>query len=155
MKPRILALATFTFILATLVLYSGFSLPRTPNEVSRCSRQALVATDTSSSRIHPRKVVVRPWKGRHQVYAIFVLPNEYQANNTVVVNIEGVSTYCGSKPVPVAGNTFQGVYAKPGEHILLAYFRTRTASWSIAQGKAEQLQQPRNWLLGIQKMRSR
>ena len=151
MQRRILVLATLAFILATLALQSSFSLPKKPSEVSQCPRQALVATDTSSSRIHPQKVVVRPWKGRHQVYGIFLIPNEYQANNTVVVSIEGVSTYCGGKPVLIAGNEFQGVHARSGERIVTAYFRTRTASWLIAQGKVGQLKQPHNWLLGIQK----
>jgi len=150
-KRRILALATLTVILATLALQSGFSLPRKPSAVSRCPQEALVVKNTNNGRIHPQKVVVRPWKGRHQVYGVFVLPNEYQANNAVVVNIEGISTYCGGKPIPKVKDEFQGVYAQPGERIVVAYFRTRTASWLIAQGRMEELKQPRNWLLSIQK----
>ncbi|MGL4618144.1 hypothetical protein [Chroococcidiopsis sp.] len=147
MKRIILSLAALTFIAAAIALLNGSILPRKPDEVSRCPREALTRSDTKSDRIHPEKVVVRPWKGRHQVYAIFVLPDDYEIDNAVVVSIDGEMTYCASKPARVKGDEFQGVYAKPGEDIFVARFRTRTASWLIAQGKVESLKQPRNWSL--------
>lgn len=147
MKRIILSLAALTFIAAAIALLNGSILPRKPNEVSRCPREALTRSDTKSDRIHPEKVVVRPWKGRHQVYAIFVLPDDYEIDNAVVVSIEGEMTYCASKPARVKVDEFQGVYAKPGEDIFVARFRTRTASWLIAQGKVEALKQPHNWSL--------
>ncbi|MDV2995193.1 MAG: hypothetical protein N4J56_004847 [Chroococcidiopsis sp. SAG 2025] len=147
MKRIIFSLAALTFIAAAIALLNGSILPRKPDEVSRCPREALTRSDTKSDRIHPEKVVVRPWKGRHQVYAIFVLPDDYEIDNAVVVNIEGEMTYCASKPAKVKGDEFQGVYAKPGEDIFVARFRTRTASWLIAQGKVEALKQPHNWSL--------
>lgn len=146
-KRIILPLAGLTFISAALLLLNGWILLRKPSEVSRCPSEALIALDTKSDRIHPQKVVVRPWKGRHQVYAIFVLPDDYDADNPVVVRIEGEMTYCASKPGRVKGDEFQGVYAQPGEDIFVARFRTRTASWLIAQGKVEPLKQPHNWSL--------
>lgn len=136
---------------AAIALLSGFTLPKRPSIASKCPEYALVTRDSSSYQLHPHKVIVKPWRGRHQVYAIFVLPEEYQASNFFMVSIEGASTYCGGKPVAVAGNIFQGVYAKPGERILVGYFRTRTASWVIAQGKIEQLKRSRNWVLSVQK----
>lgn len=147
MKRIILPLAALTFISTAFALLNGWILPRKPGEVSRCPREVLTALDTTSDRIHPQKVVVRPWKGRHQVYAVFVLPDDYEADNPVVVSIEGEMTYCAGKPVRVKGDEFQRVYAKPGEDIFVARFRTRTASWLIAQGKVEPLKQPHNWSL--------
>lgn len=154
MKRIIIPLAVFTSISAILVLLGGFTLPRKPGEVSRCPRTALTASDTTSDRIHPQKVIVRPWKGRHQVYAIFVLPNEYQANNAAVVSIEGESTYCSGTPISVKADEVHKVYAKPGERIVVTYFRTRTASWLIAQGKGDLLKQPHNWSLSVQKQQN-
>ncbi|NHC37018.1 hypothetical protein [Scytonema millei] len=147
MKRILFSLAALTFISAAIALLNGSILPRKPSEVSRCPSEALIGSDTKSDRIHPEKVVVRPWKGRHQVYAIFVLPDDYEIDNAVVVSIEGEMTYCASKPARVKGDEFQGVYAKPGEDIFVARFRTRTASWLIAQGKVESLKQPHNWSL--------
>ncbi len=68
-----------------------------------------------------------------------------------MVSVEGASSYCGGQPIAMAVKKFQGVDVKPGERILVGYFRTRTASWLIAQGKIEQLKQPRNWVLSVQK----
>lgn len=150
MKRIILPLAASTLILASLALLNGFTLPRKPSEASRCPRAALVASKTTSQRLHPQKVVVKPWKGRHQVYGVFVLPNGYQANKAVVVNIEGESPYCSGTPILVKRDEFQGVQATAGERIVVAYFRTRTASWLIAQGKADRLKQPQNWSLSVQ-----
>lgn len=146
MKRIILSLAALTSISAALAVL-GWILPRKPSEVSRCPSEALVASDATSDRIHPEKVVLRPWQGRHQVYAIFLLPDDYEADNAVVVSIEGEMTYCAGKPARVKGDEFQGVYAKPGKDIFVARFRTRTASWLIAQGKVESLKQPQNWSL--------
>lgn len=150
-KRIILTLATFTFILTTFALLSGFTLPKRPSIASKCPEEALVTRNSSSYQLHPHKVIIKPWRGRHQVYGIFVIPEEYQASNFFMVSIEKASTYCGGKPVAVAGKKFQGVYVKPEERILVGYFRTRTASWLIAQGKIEQLKQPRNWVLSVQK----
>jgi hypothetical protein len=150
-KRIILPLAAFTFISAAIALLNGFTLPRKPSEASRCPRTALAASKTTSQRLHPQKIVVKPWKGRHQVYGVFVLPDGYQTNKAVVVSIEGESPYCSGTPILVKGDKFQGVYATAGERIVVAYFRTRTASWLIAQGKADLLKQPQNWSLSVQK----
>jgi len=150
-KRIILAIATFTCMSAAIALLSGFTLPEKPSVASRCPRETLVASNTTSHQVHPEKVIVKPWKGRHHVYGIFVLPNEYKASDFFMVSVEGASSYCGGQPVAVAGKKFQGVRVKPGERILVGYFRTRTASWLIAQGKIEQLKQPRNWVLRVQK----
>ena len=151
MKRIILALATFMCISATLALISGFTLPRRSSIASKCPHEALVASDCTSHQVQPHKVIVKPWRGRHQVYGIFVLPPGYKASNSFMVTVQGASTYCGGKPFAVAGNVFEGVYAKPGERIVVGHFRTRTATWLIAQGKIDQLKQQRNWMLSVQK----
>ena len=150
-KRVILTLATFTFLSTTFALLSGFTLPKRPGIASKCPEEALVTYNSSEYQLHPQKVIIKPWQGRHQVYGIFVLPEEYRASNFFTVSIEGASSYCGGQPVTVAGKKFQGVYAQPGERILVGYFRTRTASWLIAQGRIEQLKQPNNWVLSVQK----
>lgn len=147
MKRVIFSLTALVTISAAIALLNGSILPRKPSEVSRCPSKASIESDTKSDRIYPEKVVVRPWRGRHQVYAIFILPDDYETENAVVVRIEGEMIYCASKPSRVKGDEFQGVYAKPGEDIFVARFRTRTASWLIAQGKVEALKQPHNWSL--------
>jgi hypothetical protein len=99
--------------------------------------------------IHPRQVVVKPWKGRHHVYAVFVVPGGYRSDQRVTIALDQNETYCGYV-VPADAQEL-GLQVAPGEYAMLGLFRTRTTIGLLAQGKKAQLEQPTNWTLATQK----
>lgn len=129
---------------AALTLSGGLTLEQRSSVVSKCPHTVDTSNETIE-QVHPYKVIVKPWWGRHHVYAIFVLPAQSKASNLLMVTIQGSGTYCGR--AFNAGNVYHGVYAKPGERILVGRLRTRTAVWLIVRGFIDQLKQPRNWTL--------
>jgi hypothetical protein len=98
--------------------------------------------------IHPRQVVVKPWKGRHHVYAVFVIPGGYRADQFVTIALKNGETYCGF--VVSADERASGQPLNSGEYAMLGLFRTRTTIELLTQGKKAQLETPANWTLAIQ-----
>lgn len=146
-KKIILAI-TALLPVSAIALFAGFILFRRPSMVSKCP-DTLFSSKSTIYQIHPSKVIVKPWWGRHNVSAVFELPAGYTSSNFFMVNV-GSMTYCGlTKPIP--GQVYEGVYAKPGARIVEGNFRTRTAMWLILKGNIDQLQQPLNWMLVAKK----
>lgn len=147
MKKIILAITALVSVSA-IALFADFILFRRPSMVSKCP-DTLLLSESSIYTLHPSKVIVKPWWGRHNVSAVFELPAGYTSSNFFMVNV-GSMTYCGlTKPIP--GKVYEGVYAKPGARIVEGNFRTRTAMWLIFKGNIDQLRQPRNWMLVTEK----
>ncbi len=118
--------------------------PRGPRVVSACTQpwSQQLPNNLTPQSLKPSKVVIQPWRGRHHVYAEFVLPPEgYLVNNQFRVNLDSLGDFCG------------GISSLPNEQgkngVAIAHFRTRTALWLIAQGKLNALNQPENWQLDI------
>jgi len=143
MRRIIQSFAVPMCLLSTLTLSSALSLPQKYSAVSKCPH-AVVTSNKTTAQIHPYKVIVKPWWGRHHVYAIFVLPSESKASYLLMVTIQG-STYCGW--ASTVGNLYYGIYAKPGERIVVGRLRTRTAVWLIVLGFIDQLKESHNWTL--------
>lgn len=143
MKKRPIIYILFTLSLIALLggSYAWKQLPLFP-----CQQRGFIADNLTKYYIHPEKIVIEPWRGRHHVYAIFMIPNGYMRDRIITVNISEKQTYCGNLLFP--SNTYGGIYAKPGYYLMKGYLQTRTALGLIFQGKANQLQQPSNWSLG-------
>src|SRR5712691_8755284 len=58
---------------------------------TNCGAEA--PADSKIHTIHPTKVVVQPWQGRHQIYGIFVVPNRYRDERryAAVLNVRGIT----------------------------------------------------------------
>jgi hypothetical protein len=123
--------------------------PESATQTSDAAGSAITAPQELTQTIHPAKVLVRPWDGRHQVYGVFVLPAGYHANEFFQVSLKDTGSYCGG--VSLITTSDYGVSVQPGERIALGLLRTRTSMWLIAQGKRDQLKQPGNWVLQIEK----
>ena len=87
--------------------------------------------------------MVKPWKGRHHVYAEFQLPAGTFVSNLAKVNMGNLGEFCGGvSEVEAVKNSVKTTTA-------IARIRTRTALWLIVQGKISDLHQAANWQLPI------
>lgn len=115
-------------------LASQITLPNGPRSASSCPHDW-----TAKQTIAPSKVVVQPWKGRHQVYAEFQIPEGKTVSDRAKVDLGSVGEFCGGvSEVQTLGKT-----------VAIARIRTRTALWLMLQGKLGGLQQAQNWQLPI------
>ncbi|MBW4632671.1 MAG: hypothetical protein KME30_12475 [Iphinoe sp. HA4291-MV1] len=139
-------LFTLTFII--VLCWTFFS--KLPNELT-CQQSNVIRATGKRYYTHPQKVVVKPWRGEHHVYAIFMIPGEHLNDKLFTVTIKSVGTFCGE--LDFASTTVaDGVYAKPGHYLMKALFLTRTAVWLIAKGKGDELKQSGNWRVGYAKI---
>lgn len=114
-------------------------LYRSPSRISRCP-SAEIQPSSQVQEIRATRVVFKPWKGRHHVYGVFVVPPGYQPTNFFKISTENTGDYCGT----IAG--------KPPETyggIVIGQLRTRTALWLVAKGEQDRVAQPQNWTLEI------
>lgn len=128
-----------------LSLLTGFILYRKFNNQAYCPDPVLANFKAGKTYNPPSKVVVKPWRGEHNVYAVFMLPIEVQSRKYLLVNIPEAGSYCGG--TERVGTNFEGIQAKPGYYLVKASLKTRTSSLLIARGFLTQLKDPRNWNL--------
>jgi hypothetical protein len=118
--------------------------------ISDCSGSSLSLSHGPRLPLHPQQVVVEPWKGRHNVYALFLVPNGYQPDEFVAIALANSQTYCGHTEVldnPQAMN-----FPVPPEHYAVrGMLRTRTTIGLLSEGRKAELERPENWTLAIQK----
>ncbi|MCX7593988.1 MAG: hypothetical protein N2235_09535 [Fischerella sp.] len=140
------------YLLFTLTLFGilGFSYYSQRSPAISCQQWRFHIPQSSKLYTHPVKLVVEPWRGRHHVYAIFMIPKGYINDRFFKVTIKGIDTICG---VMTTGgqNSFEGMNAKPGYYLIKGWLQTRMALWLMLQGKHTELQQPLNWVLGYTK----
>jgi hypothetical protein len=140
----------FIYILfaLSLVCITGlsFAWKRWPGLM--CYPSAFVSPSNGEKHyLYPEKIVVKPWRGQHHVYGVFIVPEGYQKDKLVTLTISGNKTYCG-RPIPISDNSGENIHAKPGYYLVRGYLNTRIALALIAQGKINELKQTRNWKLG-------
>jgi hypothetical protein len=130
-----------------------------PGVISECPDFVTQTSSvTNAKTIHPTKVVVRPWRGRHHVYGIFVLPPGYDATEFFQISLKDAGSYCGT----VSGlddfvldasikSSDLPLEEWKNDRVVVGRLRTRTALWLISKGKHEQLNLPQNWSLQLEK----
>ncbi|MBD2560773.1 MULTISPECIES: hypothetical protein [Nostoc] len=116
-----------------------------PVNDSDCNFEDFLASKTTKFQVHATKVIVQPWRGRHHVYGIFMIPDEYKQAPFFVLTVQGAGSYC-SKQFGHKKN-FNGVFAKPGTYLVRKFIRTRTALRLILQGLYFQINDKKNWTL--------
>lgn len=126
-----------------LVLDDDIDLPAGPYAASACTqtRSTAVPTDIIPTVVQPNKIVIQPWKGRHHVYAEFLLPSpDYFVNDRFRLNLGNLGDFCGG--VSSSDNP-------SSQPVAIARLRTRTTLWLLAQGQLNALNQAKNWQLEI------
>ncbi|HYW18212.1 MAG TPA: hypothetical protein VE956_02685 [Nodularia sp. (in: cyanobacteria)] len=111
-----------------------------------CQQWGFNRTQGEKYYAHPDKLVVQPWLGQHNVYAIFVIPTEYKSDGLFTVSIPGSQTYCGR--FQNIGKVLSGVDQPKYNTKMRGFLNTRIALKLIAQGKLSQLKEAQNWKLG-------
>jgi len=94
------------------------------------------------------KTVVRPWRGPHHVYGLFVIPSQFVETKryAVTISVEGMLHYCmwverSSK------ERRQVISAEPGGYLVQEYVPTRVAMWFLINGRLGDLRRPENWAI--------
>lgn len=132
----------------TLAGILGFSLFSDLPPTVSCDKWKYTATSTNEKfYAHPTELVVKPWRGQHQVYGTFVIPHKYRTDGFMTITLSQNKTYCGQL-INVGGFIVPGLYPQPKNRIIRGYLNTRLALWLIIQGKGGELKQPQNWRLG-------
>lgn len=116
-----------------------------PVNDSQCNSEAFLASKTPKFQVQATKVVVQPWRGEHQVYAIFTVPDEYKKTPFFVLSVKGVYNDC-SKPFGYSQN-YDDIFAEPETHLIRDYLRTRITLRLILQGLYFQISDRQNWTL--------
>ncbi|MEM7553986.1 MAG: hypothetical protein AAF378_07780 [Cyanobacteria bacterium P01_A01_bin.84] len=100
--------------------------------------------------ISPEKVVVEPWKGDHNIYGIFQIPNGYIQKRVFTVTIPNSGTYCGFFTEIKDDEDIQPLL----EHYLVkGFFRTRIGLSIIIHGQVHELAKTANWKVGYLKQK--
>ncbi len=149
LKSQVIYILLFALSLVSVFGFSYFSNRVPP--VTSCHQWGFISTRGAKYYIHPDKVVVKPWRGRHHVYGIFMIPRGSINDHLFKVTIKGNDNACGT--ITSSGMTFaEGIYAKPGYYLMRGHLNTRSAILLILQGKIYQLKQPKNWKVGYSKI---
>jgi hypothetical protein len=118
--------------------------------ISDCPGSTLSPNHGPLVTLHPQKVVVAPWKGRHHVYAMFVVPAGYQPDEFVTVTFADGQAYCAETKT-LRPHIADDLSVPPGHYVVQALLRTRTTIGLLSSGKKAELEQPQNWTLATQK----
>ena len=166
-SKKYLSLLIFLLVTLGVVGISWFFniIPRSPNLVTGSSKNLLENAAIASNQyslcpnqpqgkllangrlqFYPMKLVVEPWRGEHNVYAIFALPIKYQDRHTSsqVMMVKGTGTQW---EVTIANPSLYNLKTPEGYFLVIGFFRTRIALWRFMTGSFDQLQQPCNWVL--------
>lgn len=119
--------------------------------VVQCQARAFKTATDERYYTNPEKLVVQPWRGPHNVYAIFTIPSGYRSDGLFTVSIPGDQIYCGQ--FFNAGRVFTGVEQPKYYTLIKGNLNTRIALKLIAQGKLDHLKEAQNWRLGYIKSR--
>jgi hypothetical protein len=124
----------------------AFSWKRWPR--ASCYPSAFISeTNAEKYYAYPEKIVVKPWRGQHHVYGVFMVPKGSKSDRLVTFTVSENKTYCG-RPIKISDPSVENIDAKPGYYLMKGYINTRVALFLIAQGKIDELKQPSNWKLG-------
>jgi hypothetical protein len=137
----------FTQLLITLLIFLTLSVAYLfmPLHDIDCEAEPFMSSSSPKFQVQATKVVVQPWLGEHQVYAIFTVPNQYKQTPFFILTVKGAGDFC-EKPF---GNSqyINGISARPDTHLIKDYIRTRLALKLIFQGLYNQIKDKSSWTL--------
>lgn len=141
-------------ILLLFVLWIGSGFVFTDISSIPCIDAKEIAFDTKIYKANPTRVVVEPWLGEHNVYALFVLPDKYFPSFSEYHTFVTVRGSDEPLEVRVADLRLFKKIEIPKDHFaVVAYFWTRQSVWIMLQGKHNELQYPCSWTLYLSEHR--
>ena len=102
---------------------------------------------SSNDYVLATKVVVEPWYGRHNVYGVFVIPDQFRDKDySTAVVVRGVTEHTDLSPVPTRehGIIIAGV---PDRYVKHSHIHSRIALWFLLTGHFGDIQSKCNWAL--------
>ncbi|MCY7331697.1 MAG: hypothetical protein LH649_03350 [Pseudanabaena sp. CAN_BIN31] len=150
-QNKLLIIIAIVLISGSIFMLTTILLPRQKNMSnaypSPCSTMSEKLNDSNNLQFHPLKIVAEPWRGEHNVYAIFALPLQYQdiADRSRLL-VKGSDTPWNLTPI---NGLKYGMTTPEGHFLVIGFFRTRLALWYWARGRFGDLQQPCNWTLHL------
>lgn len=143
---KLLVITIGALTLGTALLLTTSSLQNLADPIpSLCPMTEI--NNTRNLQFHPIKIVAQPWRGEHNVYAIFAVPLQYKKiyeRSKMLVKGSDTPWY-----VTLTDGQEYGVKTPEGHFLLIGFFRTRLALWYWINGKFADLQQPCNWTLHV------
>ena len=132
-------------VLLTLLATATVLLNMPP--LTDCRSEAPVAAKEYGFRAI--QTVVQPWKGRHHVYGMFMVPDQYWRDRLYRARLK-IQGFTEEFPEtsPEGGDNDNG-RAEPGHYIKRVYLPTRTALWFLLTGRFGDLGMPCHWWLVI------
>ncbi len=111
-----------------------------------CNAEKFPIANPNTGEVHATKVVVQPWKGRHQFYGIFVIPIIYVDGYPALLKVKGIKPIC-RRVMNTSPKSIDGISAPSGGTVLKLYLRTRVAFWLMITGQLKDLEKPEHWTL--------
>ncbi len=143
--PKRKLIFTWILLITIGIVLAGYLLA--PPLDDWCTGEGYLPSNRPTTSVHALKVVVKPFEGRHEVYAIFQLDREKcPPARPVILTVGGAGKYCETSGV-YQMEEFEGIKPPPGYYLSQHFIRTRTALWLTIQGLLDQLKQPYNWTL--------
>ncbi|MEW6497198.1 MAG: hypothetical protein AB1589_32545 [Cyanobacteriota bacterium] len=139
----------YTILVLALVGIPNLVLSLEQQPEFNCPVGDLLPLEPETYKTHPIKLRVKPWRGQHNVYAIFMIPKDYKHGRLGVLDIKDVAKY--DELVISQGKWHDGIQAKPGYYLVKIFVKTRVALKWTAKGDFISLRQPCNWTLTYSK----
>ena len=133
-------------LISVLVLTAIVSWLMAMPGISHCPEEG--PSNSETYKVHPIKIVMQPWFGRHQVFGIFIVPLRYRSGMSYFGTMS-IKTY-NSEFAPdrqVRARQVDDVPVEPGFYLVRGYIHTRIALWFFLTGQFRDLQNPCNWTL--------
>jgi hypothetical protein len=147
----VISLAIGSIVTLTLITWStqttSSQTPPSDTDPSLCPVTTDKLSKSNSLRFHPIKVVAEPWRGEHNVYAIFAIPLQYRDTGyRSKLLVKGSNTPWDVTP---ANEHLYGLTTPEGYFLMIGFFRTRLALLYLASGRFGDLKEPCNWTLHL------
>jgi hypothetical protein len=146
-RTRVLTTTTVGVVLVVSALLVVMSQA---NRSSAAKCADFSALDRMEHVVPAARVVASPWLGPHHVYAVFMVPKEY--NNSRYSARAAISD--GTEATEPSEHSIEEngyrVEAPSGYYVVHAHVRTRIALWRLLTGRFGHLRRACNWRLVIQ-----
>jgi len=110
----------------------------------QCKNTSFLETNQEVFYASPMTIVVQPWLGRHNVYGLFILPNEHRLQYPILLSVKQAGRY--RKEARMVKVNIDRDYPVPSDHyVLRVHLKTRVAILMILRGLSSQLKNPSNW----------
>jgi len=115
----------------------------------QCQDESFLDPDQYVFRISPLVTVIQPWLGRHNVYGVFILPDEHQLAYPILLSVKGAGQYRKEANM-VKINVDRDERVPSHCYVLRVHLRTRVTLLMMLRGLSDQLRDPKNWTLSYQ-----